>query len=75
MASPSVGVEQAEQDLDQRALAGAVGADEADDALADLDAQAVERGDAAGVALRQRPGADEGGHALAVYPAATWCGW
>ena len=62
-------LEQAEEDLDQRALAGAVGADEADHALADLDAQRVERGDAAGIALRQRPGADEG-HALAVYPGA-----
>ena len=52
--------QQAEQDLDERALAGPVGADEADDALADLDAQPVERGDAAGIALREGLGADEG---------------
>src|SRR5680860_807989 len=57
-------VEQTEEDLDQRALAGAVGADQADDARFQLEAQAVERGDA-GITLRQRSGADEG-HAASV---------
>ncbi len=61
--------QQAEQDLDQRALAGAVGADEADDARLEVHGQAIERGDA-GVTLRQRPGADEG-HARTSLEAAA----
>ena len=51
--------EQAEEDADERALAGAVGADEADDAGLDVDRQAVEGGDTR-VALGQLTGADQG---------------
>src|SRR4029079_15756768 len=52
-------IDEPEQDLDQRALAGAVRADEADGAPVDVDRESVERGDAAGVALCQCPGRDE----------------
>ena len=45
--------QQPEQDLDERALARAVRADEADDARLEIEGQAVERGDAARVALGQ----------------------
>ena len=46
-------LEEAEQDLDERALARAVGADEPDDPGLQLQGQAVEGGDAARVALGQ----------------------
>ena len=49
----------AEQDLDQRALAGAVGPDEADDPGFELEGQAVERDHPAWVPLRQIPKGDE----------------
>ena len=52
-------LEEPEQDLDERALAGAVGADEADDPGLELEGQAVERDDAARVALGQAGEGDE----------------
>ena len=51
--------EQTEQDLDQRALAGAVGPDQADDPGFELESQAVERDHAAWVPFRQIPKGDE----------------
>ena len=53
-------IDQAEQDLEQGALAGAVRADEADDPPVDVDREPVEGSDAARVALRQRPDRDQG---------------
>jgi transposase-like protein len=52
-------LEQAEEDLEKGALAGAVRADEADDPRLDLDRQAVEGGHPARVALRQGGRRDE----------------
>jgi hypothetical protein len=52
-------VDEAEEDLQERALAGAVRADEADDSRLDLEAQRVERGDVLAVALREGSGLDE----------------
>ena len=45
------GGEQAEEDLDEGALAGAVGADEPDDAGLQLQGKPLERRHAAGIAL------------------------
>ncbi len=47
-------VDEPEEDLEERALAGAVRSDQPDDAAFDLDGQAVERGDAARIALCER---------------------
>ena len=55
--------EQAEQDLEQRALARPVGTDQADDPGLEVEGQAVERGDAARISLGQVPEGDEA-HAL-----------
>src|SRR5262249_28655322 len=52
---------QAEQDLDQRGLARAVGTDQAGDTRGERDGQAVERGHLAGVHLGQRLGLDDRG--------------
>ena len=60
VASPEVGGKKAEQDLDERALAGAVGSDQADDPGFELEGEAVERGHAARVALGQVPKAMRG---------------
>src|SRR5215470_7889042 len=49
-----------EQDLDQRGLARAVGADQPGDAGGDRDVQAVQRGHVARVHLGQRGGLDDG---------------
>jgi hypothetical protein len=46
-------LEQAEQDLDQRALAGPVGPDEADDSGLELERQPIERDHAAGIPARE----------------------
>ena len=51
-------LEQAEQDLDQRALAGAVRADEPDHARLEVEVEVVERDDGA-ESLRQRSRGDE----------------
>ena len=53
-------LEEPEQELEHRALAGAVGADEADDPGLELEGQGVERGDAVAVALGQSVEGDEG---------------
>src|SRR3954464_7178805 len=52
-------LEQAEDDLDESALAGAVGADKADDARLEIDRERIEGGDA-GISLGQLAGADQG---------------
>ena len=51
--------QQPEEDLDERALAGAVGSDQADDPRFELEGEAVERGHAARILLRQVPKGDE----------------
>ncbi len=51
--------DQPEQDLDQRGLAGAVGADQAGDPVTDGDVEPVERGDRR-ILLRQSDGLDHG---------------
>ena len=57
-------LEQPEEDLDERALAGAVGADQADDPRFEVQGQTVERDDARRIALGQVAKGDEA-HALA----------
>ena len=52
-------LEEPEQDLDERALAGAIGADQADDPGLQLEGQAVERDDAARVVPGQAGQGDE----------------
>jgi hypothetical protein len=52
-------VDEAQQDLEQGALAGAVGADQPDDAGLHLEVQRVERGDVLAVALGEVSGLDE----------------
>ena len=51
--------EEAEQDLEQRALAGAVGAHKADDPRLHVERQGIQRRDRRAVALGQAPGRDE----------------
>ena len=58
-AEPLRGVEQAQQDLDERGLARAVGTDQADDAGLDGQRQAIERSDTAGIALGEPVKGDE----------------
>jgi hypothetical protein len=53
------GRDQPEQDLDQGAFAGAVGADQADHAGLDAHREPVERGHALGIALGQLPRLDQ----------------
>src|SRR6188508_1279762 len=69
------GGDKAQEDLDERALAGAVGSDEPDHAFADLDGEAIQRSDAAWVTLRQRPGADERHAATSLGPPVTCSGY
>ena len=52
-------VDQTEEDLEQRALAGAVRSDEPDDPGLEIDREAVQRRDATGIALRQAVDRDE----------------
>src|SRR3954447_2880375 len=63
-------LEQPEQDLDQRALAGPVCADETDDPGLELDRQAIERHDTRRVALGQA-GRRNDGH-LSMVPGPDW---
>ena len=58
-ASPEVGGEEPEEDLDERALARAVGADEPDDPGLEVESQAVEGGDAARIPAGQVTKGDE----------------
>ena len=64
------GRQEAEQDLDQRRLAGPVGADQTGHALGDLHVEVGERGDPGAVPLRQRLRDDERRHlgSLAIIP-------
>ena len=62
------GVEEAQEDLDERRLAGPVGAHQADDAWVDREGQVVERLDPTGVALGESVEGDEGHAAWRVYP-------
>ena len=65
---PDGGRQQAEQDLDQRGLAGAVGADQAGDAVGQRDGEVIER-DHGAVPLGQSAGADDIGRVNA----GAWC--
>ena len=71
-AEPDGRREQAEQDLDQRALAGAVRPDEPDHAGFEREVEVVERDDRA-IGLRQRPRGDQSqGSRIVAIPRGDW---